>query len=106
MTFDTFLGMSAVLCVGLLIFGLVRGFPWFIIKGALVNGPGFLVSLWGIFTGFSGALSTGNAAWWILAALGGAFSLICGFNLHSFLSGEEARSFAKMVSRHLGDNHN
>jgi hypothetical protein len=99
MTFDTFLGMCFFLCLGLAIYGFVRGFPSFIIKGALVNGPAFLASLWGILAGVSNAISSANSVWWLLAGVGGAFAFICGSNLYHYLSGYEAETFTRLVAR-------
>jgi hypothetical protein len=95
---DAFLGFAFFICIGLLVFGLARRFPWFIIQGALVNGPGFLAALYGIFYGVSYA-TTGSAGWWLLAIVGALFALVCGYNLYHFFSGEEARMFGELVAR-------
>jgi ABC-type phosphate transport system permease subunit len=106
MTFDALLGMSFVLCLGLVVFGLVKGFSWFIIKGALVNGPSFLASLWGIHAGVSNAIATSTGTWWLLAVVGAVFALVCGFNLYNYLSGKEAEMLARMIVQRLSGNQN
>ena len=64
-----------------------KGFPWFVIKGAMVNGPEFLAALHGILYGVSyGAISSGG--WWLLAILGGFFALVCGYNMYNFSTGK------------------
>jgi hypothetical protein len=67
---DVFIGMAIFICLGVLIFGLVKGFPWFVIQGAMINGPGFLAALYGIFYGvYYGA--TSSPPWLLLAVMGG-----------------------------------
>lgn len=93
---DAYFGLAFVVCLGLLIYGLVKGFPWFIIKGSLINGPGFLAALYGIFYGTAYAI-TSSSGWWFLAIVGAFFAVVCGFNLYNYLNGEEARMFAELV---------
>jgi hypothetical protein len=71
---DTFLGMAFFICVGVVIFGLVKSFPWFIIKGALVNGPGFLAALYAIFYGARSNLRRDE--FWRLVVLGDTRRLV------------------------------
>jgi hypothetical protein len=92
---DTFLEMAFFICVGVVIFGVVKGFPWFIIKGALVNGPGFLAALYAIFYGATYA-ETSSSDWWVVAVIGGFFALICGF-----VNGEDARKFNERIAKRL-----
>jgi hypothetical protein len=87
---DTFLGMAFFICVGVVIFGIVKGFRWFAIKNALLNGPGFLAALYGIFYGATYG-ATGSSGWWLVAIIGGLFALICGYNMYSFFKGPDAR---------------
>ena len=83
---DTFLGMAFFICIGVVIFGIVKGFDWFIIKGALLNGPRFLAALYGIFYGATYG-ATSSSGWWLVAIIGGFFALICGYNMYSFFKG-------------------
>lgn len=100
MSLESFIGSSIICAIALGIYGLVRGFPWFVIQGALVNGPGFIAALWAISAGITNGTG-GNAGWWVLAAIGAMFALVCGFNLKNFLDGSEARHFYELVRREV-----
>ena len=97
---DTFLGMAFFICIGVVIFGIVKGFDWFIIKGALLNGPGFLAALYGIFYGATYG-ATSSSGWWLVAIIGGLFALICGYNMYNFFNGHEARMFDERIAKRL-----
>jgi hypothetical protein len=75
----------------------VKGFSWFIIKGALINGPGFIASVWATLAGISYGVTTPNGAWWFLAIVGVLFGFVCGYNLYNYLSGKEADMLARMA---------
>jgi len=91
-----FLVLSVIMCAGLGLLGIIRGFPWFVIKGAMVNGPGFLASIYALYYGASR-----SGGWWILALLGLVFAIVCGWNLYNYVSGEEARQFNAMVANSI-----
>ena len=87
---DTFLGMAFFICVGVVIFGVVKGFRWFAIKNALLNGPGFLAALYAIFYGATYA-ETSSSGWWLVAIIGGFFALVCGYNMYFFQWGRRKK---------------
>jgi hypothetical protein len=95
---DTFLGMAFFICVGVVIFGIVKGFSWFAIKNALLNGPGFLAALYGIFYGATYA-ETSSSGWWLVAIIGGLFALICGYNMYSFFKGPDPRKSREYLDK-------
>ena len=105
MSWDTYLGVATFFAVTLVIFGLSRGFPWFIIKGALVNGPGLVAALWGIMAGVSKGVSEGGG-WWLLAVVGVIFAYVCGHNVKHYLDGSEAKRFYDLVRAKLGEGQN
>jgi hypothetical protein len=95
-----FLGLALIVCVGLAIWGLVHKFPFFIIKGAMINGIGALASLyalyWGVYYGVT------RSGWgWLLALLGIGFGWVCGFNLYHYVTGKEARDFNAEVAARI-----
>jgi hypothetical protein len=102
---DAFFGLAFFICVGVVLFGLAKGFPWFVIKGAMVNGPAFVAALYGIFYGVSYG-ATGSGAWWLLAIVGGFFAFVCGDNMYNFFNGQEARMFGELVAEKFRERQN
>lgn len=96
MSLEALIGLAVVAAVSLGIFGLVKRFPWFIIQGALINGPIFVAALWGLFTGLLNGLSAGGG-WWALFAGSIPVAYVCGSNVKHFLDGSEAEMFYKAV---------
>lgn len=101
MDIEPFIGISVVCAVGLGIYGLARRFPLFIVRGALINGVGFIFSVWAVLTGMIYGYSR-NGAWWLLAVAGLVFAYVCGTNIRHFLNGSEAESFYRLVRSKMG----
>lgn len=95
-----FLVLSVIMCIGLGLWGMIRRFPWFVIKGAMFNGPGFLASAYALYYGVYYGVSR-SGSWWLLALLGVAFGYICGLNLYHYVSGEDAQTFNIMVANRI-----
>jgi len=95
MTFLTASGLLAiVVCLGLLIFGFKKGFPWFIIETALVNGAMAVLCLYLliiIIANLDGGLAVA------LSVIVVGFGAICCINLHRYLSGKESERFNQVV---------
>ena len=95
-----FLGLALIVCVGLAIWGFTHHFPFFIIRGAMLNGVCLLVSSYALIFGvYNGATKSGW--WWLLALLGIGFGRICGFNLYHYVIGKEARDFNAEVAARI-----
>ena len=97
MSFDAAFGLAFVVCIGLLIFGLVKGFPWFIIQGSLVNGAMVVFCFYLLFKILANISYFGVGGAIVLTIPVIAFGAICIFNIRNFLSGQEAENFYELV---------
>ena len=97
MTFDTASGLAVIVCIGLLIFGVVKRFPWFIIQGSLVNGAMVILCFYVLGKIIANVNSLGGIGAVLLSLLVLGFGAICCSNLRAYLTGEEARNFYNLV---------
>lgn len=95
-----FLGLAFITCVGIAIWGAVHHFPFFVTKGAMVNGVCLLLCAYALYYGLTNG-ATGSGAWWLLALLGLGLGAVCAMNLRHYVSGQEAREFAANVAAAL-----
>lgn len=101
MSLDAAFGLAVITCFGMLIFGLVKRFPRFIIQGSITNCAAvvlcayLLTKVFANFTHLGGVLST------VLIVPIIAFGVICTINLRNFLSGREAENFYELIRREI-----
>jgi hypothetical protein len=101
MTFDSASGLAIVVCLVLLVFGLVKRFPWFIIQGALVNGAMVVLCIYLLSKIITNIDFLGGIGALVLALVVLALGAICCFNLRAHISGKEAEHFYGLVRERL-----
>ena len=84
-----------------LVWGLVRGFPWFVTQTAAVNGGLIGPSLLGLYHSIANTLSGGSFLWLLLGLICGVFAAICFFNLKGYFNGNDAQKYTKELVDHL-----
>jgi hypothetical protein len=87
MGFGTILVLTLMFCIALGVLGLGRGYPLWMIGGALTNAAGLVVALCGAYYSFTSSIRL----LWILGLISLAFCYICGENVRNFVNGKEAR---------------
>lgn len=88
---------AVVAAAAALVYGVAKGFYWFVTKGGMVNAAVAACCVAAVGYGTYRGLSGEGAGWWVLCVAGLIMGGISGLNLREFISGREDADLREKV---------